>query len=65
MTGEALALYAFSYFDPIRRRWVKARYRATVEDIAARYPQFRLEGAPEIRIGGKSGFKPPTGSSQD
>lgn len=58
---EPAALYRFRYFDPIRGRWVKARYRATREDIAKRYEQFRLEeGEPEVRDGPPNGFMPPT-----
>jgi hypothetical protein len=44
-------LYAFSYYDPIRKRWLRARYKATVENIRARHAEFRLEGEPEIREG--------------
>lgn len=46
-----LELYGFSYFDPMRRRWIRARYRATLEDIRANYPEHRIEGEPEIREG--------------
>lgn len=47
-----LELYPFKYFDPVRKRWAKARYRATREEIAARYPQgWEITGAPEIREG--------------
>ena len=42
-------LYAFDYFDPLRRRWVRARYRAEEHEIRARYGTFRLVGEPEIR----------------
>ena len=44
-------LYPFSYFDPIRKRWVKARYKAELSAIKERYRDWRLEGAPEIREG--------------
>jgi len=44
-------LYAFSYFDPMRKRWIRARYRAHLLDIASRYAQYRIEGPPEIREG--------------
>lgn len=46
-----IELYAFSYFDTLRGRWVRARYRATLEVIAARYEQYRVEGSPEVREG--------------
>lgn len=42
-------LYPFRFFDPIRGRWIRARYVATLETIRARYPQFELAGPPEIR----------------
>ena len=46
-----LELFTFSYFDELRGRWIRARYRATLEEIKARYPQHRIEGEPEIREG--------------
>jgi len=49
--AAVLELYAFSYFDERRGRWVRARYRATLEEIAARYARYRIAGAPEIRHG--------------
>jgi hypothetical protein len=48
---QRLELYPFSYFDPLRRKWMKARYVATLADIEARYTQSRIEGPPEIREG--------------
>lgn len=57
--SERLELWEFSYYDPIRKRWIKGRYRARREEIAARYPQHRIEGAPEIREGDYGQFKPP------
>ena len=44
-----IELYAFEFFDPIRERWVRARYVATREEIAARHPQYRIVGKPEVR----------------
>jgi hypothetical protein len=44
-------LFPFSYFDTIRKRWVKARYKAELSVIKARYSQWRLDGEPEIREG--------------
>jgi hypothetical protein len=44
-----LELYHFEYFDPLRKRWLRARYVASREAIAARHPQHRLVGEPEIR----------------
>jgi hypothetical protein len=42
-------LYRFQYFDLMRRKWTKARYRAELKEIAARYGCFKLDGPPEIR----------------
>ena len=36
-----LLLFPFRFFDPIRKRWVRARYVAERHQIEARYPQFR------------------------
>jgi hypothetical protein len=44
-------LYAFSYFDPLRKRWLRARYCAHLEDIESQYAQYRLDGPPEVREG--------------
>jgi hypothetical protein len=44
-----LELYAFEYFDELKKRWMLARYRATKAEIAARYPLHRVVGEPEIR----------------
>ena len=41
--------YAFEYFDPLRRRWVRARYMTSIEEIAQRYGPFRLLGKPLVR----------------
>lgn len=61
MKPGRMELWAFSYYDEVRRRWVRARYRATCEDIAKRYREYKLEGEPEIREGSATGFMPPTG----
>lgn len=50
-----MELYPFAYFDPLRRKWMRARYVATLEDIAKRYPAFRITGAPELRTEGGGG----------
>lgn len=49
---EAIALYPFEHFDPVRRRWVAGRYRGTLDDIGARHGPFRITGAPKIRESG-------------
>lgn len=42
-------LYDFRFFDPIRGRWIRGRYRATLENLRAQYPRFETIGEPEIR----------------
>jgi hypothetical protein len=44
-----IVLYPFIYYDLMRRKWMRARYVATIEDIAARGDPFRVIGQPEIR----------------
>lgn len=48
-----IELYPFSYYDPLRRRWIRASYVATIEDISSSYRPFRILGAPEVREGPK------------
>ena len=54
MESTRIELYPFSYFDLMRRKWVRARYRAQLQTIAERYPAFQITGAAEIRDGGDS-----------
>ena len=42
-------LYRFRYIDRLSGKWRAPRYRASKEEIAARYRDFELLGAPEIR----------------
>jgi hypothetical protein len=44
-----IELHRFRYFDPLRKRWMVAGYRATRETIAARYERWAVLGEPEIR----------------
>lgn len=44
-----IALFAFRYRDIRTGKWVRARYRATREEIAARYSQWEVTGDPELR----------------
>jgi hypothetical protein len=44
-----LLLYPFRYFDPIRRRWVRARYVAERHVIESSYEKWEITGPPEIR----------------
>ena len=47
-----LLLYPFRYFDPVRKRWVRARYVAERHEIESRYEQWEITGPPEIRSRG-------------
>lgn len=44
-----LEFYPFEAFDLVRRRWVKARHVATLEDLGRDGCPFRIIGAPERR----------------
>jgi hypothetical protein len=47
-------IFPFRYFDSIRGRWVTARYKATRQDIAARYEMWEITGPGEVRAWGSS-----------
>lgn len=54
-----LRLYPFRYRDSLSGLWIKARYKASVEDIRARYAEWMIDGEPEIRGNVPSlGFNP-------
>lgn len=37
-------LYPFRYFDPLRRRWVTARWKASIEALCERDEPFQITG---------------------
>lgn len=37
-------LFPFKFYDPLRKRWIRARYKATREEIAARYDKWEITG---------------------
>ena len=39
-----VTLYPFRYRDTRTGRWIKARYKATREEIAARYAEWKITG---------------------
>ena len=45
----SIALYAFRYRDLRSGTWVRARYKATLAEIAERHAQWELVGSPEMR----------------
>jgi len=47
--ASCLELFAFRYRDPRTGKWVRARYRAEREEIAARYTEWEIIGSAEIR----------------
>jgi hypothetical protein len=44
-------LYPFRFLDPVRRRWISARYVAELNVIAVRYAQWEIARPPEILSG--------------
>lgn len=52
-------LHPFRYRDRLTGRWVRARYKATREEIAARYAVWEITGPPEVRESSGSGYFNP------
>lgn len=44
-----LELFAFHYRDPLTQRWTVARYKATCDEITARYADWEIIGPAEVR----------------
>ena len=44
-----IELFPFRFRDRVTGKWVRARYVATREEIAARYAEWEIIGAPDIR----------------
>lgn len=44
-----IELFPFRYRDPGSGKWVRARYVAERQEIAARYAEWEITGPPEIR----------------
>lgn len=44
-----LELFRFRFRDPVTRKWIRARYRAERQEIAARYVEWEITGPAEIR----------------
>ena len=53
-----LHLYPFRFRDPLTGRWIRARYKATWQEIGARYREAEITGPAEIRQAGSVGFTP-------
>lgn len=41
--------YPFRFRDKLSGKWVHARYKATRDEIAARYAEWEITGPPEVR----------------
>jgi hypothetical protein len=41
--------YPFRFFDPLRRKWIRARYLAERATIIDRYTEWEITGPPELR----------------
>lgn len=44
-----LAVYEFRYVDSHTGKWVRARYKASLDEIRGRYDRWQTIGPPEIR----------------
>jgi hypothetical protein len=44
-----IELFAFRYRDPVSRKWVRARYVATREEIGQRYAEWEILRPAEVR----------------
>lgn len=44
-----IELYQFEYYDELRKKWQRARYRCQLDAIRERYKLFRTIGEPEVR----------------
>ena len=44
-----LELFPFRYRDPVTGKWVRARYRAELREIARRHAKYEITGPAEIR----------------
>ena len=51
-------LYPFRFRDPVTGKWVRARYRATPDDIARRYVEARIDGVGVAPANVSTGFDP-------
>ena len=56
--AEPVSLYPFRFRDPLTGKWVRARYVAERREIAARYTQWEIIGAPELRALSGAVFSP-------
>ena len=55
---DTFEVFPFRYRDARTGRWVKARYKATPDEIAARYTEWELIGPGEVRRPSTGYFNP-------
>jgi hypothetical protein len=53
-----IVLFPFRYRDRRTGRWIRARYKAAREEIAARYAEWEIVGSVETRESGGGSFRP-------
>jgi len=56
--SRLVALYPFRFIDPASGKWVQARDKASLADIAARHERWQVTGDAELRKGEGDTFKP-------
>lgn len=56
--AEPLVLFRFRFRDPISGKWIQARYAAERAQIEARYAEWEILGAPELRPRAGTAFSP-------
>jgi hypothetical protein len=54
---DTFEVFPFRYRDARTGRWVKARYKATRDEIAARYAEWEVIGPGEVRQPGGGVFQ--------
>jgi hypothetical protein len=54
----SIELYPFRFRDPVTGRWIRARYKATIGDIARAYAEWDLTGRAEVRTPIGAHFNP-------
>ena len=49
LARHPLAVYEFRYVDRLSGKWVRARYKASIDEPKARYDRWQTIGPPELR----------------
>ena len=49
LARHPLAMYEFRYVDTRTGKWVRARHKASIDQLTARYDRWEVIGPPEIR----------------